>query len=180
MSTYNIEMNSYNGSTYDQLYPRTYLSNILDWTSSIYSKTEVDNLISPINSSVSNIDIQCQELTRISIGSESSGSFVMPETVNNCFLVVFCGSFNSGYQSSGLSIYTSSSLSGTAIVTSGTNGTYSVFFQGTGVSVQDSGRFGEANYCTIDEIRDIFARTYYYRNNDNGSTLYVYGYSLVK
>ena len=51
MSQYNIEMNTYNGSTYDQLYPKTYLSNVLDWSSTIYSKTEVDNII---NSNIEN------------------------------------------------------------------------------------------------------------------------------
>ena len=57
MSQYNIEMNTYNGSTYDQLYPKTYLSNVLNWSNTIYSKTEVDNIIN------SNIENAKEDLT---------------------------------------------------------------------------------------------------------------------
>ena len=45
MSQYNIEMNSFNGSSYDQLYPQTLLNNISDWANNIYSKTEIDNVL---------------------------------------------------------------------------------------------------------------------------------------
>ena len=50
MSTYNIEMNTYNGTTYDQIYPQTLLNNIVDWSNSIYSKNEVNNLINTFKS----------------------------------------------------------------------------------------------------------------------------------
>ena len=41
MAQYNIEMSSYNGASYDQLYPKTLLANVSDWNNSIYSKSEV-------------------------------------------------------------------------------------------------------------------------------------------
>ena len=49
MSQYNIEMNSYDGSQYNQLYPKTLLNNISDWSSMLYSKDEVDSKISSVN-----------------------------------------------------------------------------------------------------------------------------------
>lgn len=48
MSTYNIEMNTYNGSTYDQLYPITSINNV----------TDLSNQLSAINSSIENIQSQ--------------------------------------------------------------------------------------------------------------------------
>lgn len=45
MAQYNIEMNSYNGSQYNKLYPRTLLNNVTDWNGSIYSKSEVDGFV---------------------------------------------------------------------------------------------------------------------------------------
>ena len=53
MSTYNIEMNSYNGSNYDVLYPKTVLNNITNWNSNIYSKAQIDSTISDINDKIS-------------------------------------------------------------------------------------------------------------------------------
>lgn len=55
MAQYNIEMNSYDGSQYNQLYPRTLLNNVTDWNGSIYSKSEVDSTINSINTKISNI-----------------------------------------------------------------------------------------------------------------------------
>ena len=52
MSQYNIEMNSFNGSSYDQLYPQTLMNNISDWKENIYSKSETDNFINSINLNV--------------------------------------------------------------------------------------------------------------------------------
>lgn len=53
MATYNIEMNTLNSSgVYDQLFPRTYLTNVLDWSNTIYSKTEVDNSINSLKTSI--------------------------------------------------------------------------------------------------------------------------------
>ena len=55
MSTYNIEMNYFNGSGYDQLYPRTNMSNISDWNSYVYSKNQVDEDISSLNSTIGSL-----------------------------------------------------------------------------------------------------------------------------
>ena len=52
----NIEMNYFNGSGYEQLYPRTNMSNISDWNSYVYSKSQVDNTVSGINNSIEDIN----------------------------------------------------------------------------------------------------------------------------
>ena len=41
----NIEMNYFNGSGYEQLYPRSKMSNISDWNSYVYSKDEINQFI---------------------------------------------------------------------------------------------------------------------------------------
>ena len=46
MATYNIQMEYFNGSSYDTLQPQTILNNIIDWASNLYSQTEVNNLLS--------------------------------------------------------------------------------------------------------------------------------------
>ena len=43
MSQYNIEMNSYDGSQYNQLYPQTLLNNVTDWSNILYTKNEINN-----------------------------------------------------------------------------------------------------------------------------------------
>ena len=57
----NIEMNYLNGSGYEQLYPRTNMSNISDWNSYVYSKAQVDGNISSVNNSLS---VQIEEITK--------------------------------------------------------------------------------------------------------------------
>lgn len=56
MSTYNVEMSYFNGSGYDQLYPRSKMSNISDWNSYVYSKSQVDSNISSINGRIDTIN----------------------------------------------------------------------------------------------------------------------------
>ena len=53
MSQYNIEMNLYDGSSYNQLYPQTLLNNVIDWGNNLYNKEEIDNQISEINNEFS-------------------------------------------------------------------------------------------------------------------------------
>ena len=48
MAQYNIEMNSYDGSQYNQLYPQTLLNNITDWAQNIYNKSETNDQINTI------------------------------------------------------------------------------------------------------------------------------------
>ena len=54
MATRNIEMNYFNGSSYDQLYPNTVMSNVSDWGNYVYSKSEVDGSIGEINAKLNN------------------------------------------------------------------------------------------------------------------------------
>lgn len=78
MANYNIEMNYYNGNSYDILQPKTILNNISDWQNNIYNKTEIDNKIQQetqnINSQIENINSKMEDydnsftlLQRISI-----------------------------------------------------------------------------------------------------------------
>ena len=52
---YNIQMNYYDGSSYQELYPRTLLSNVSDWRNSIYNKTEVDSIKSTLQNNINNV-----------------------------------------------------------------------------------------------------------------------------
>lgn len=54
MSIYNIEMNYFNGTEYDQLKPNTVMNNISDWNDYIYSKNEVDESIETISDKINN------------------------------------------------------------------------------------------------------------------------------
>ena len=84
MSTYNIEMNSYNGTSYDQLYPKTLLENVSDWNNSIYSKEELDSTISNIQNNITSLNNKkFSQLvsTRISISAPGTNGTV--RLVNN-------------------------------------------------------------------------------------------------
>lgn len=115
MSTYNVEMSYFNGSGYDQLYPRSKMSNISDWNSYVYSKSQVDSNISSINGSINTInnnisDIQ-NDITTISnnyivqeIGEYNLTSVITPIFNINNYLpeydfiimqVTECSSFDS-------------------------------------------------------------------------------------
>ena len=50
----NIEMNYYNGTDYEILYPSVMMNNIGDWQSNVYSKAETDN---KIDEKISNIQL---------------------------------------------------------------------------------------------------------------------------
>ena len=50
----NIEMNYYNGTDYEILYPSVVMNNIGDWQSNVYSKAETDN---KIDEKISNIQL---------------------------------------------------------------------------------------------------------------------------
>lgn len=62
MSQYNIEMNSFNGSSYDQLYPKTVMNNISDWKDNVYSKGETDSLLNSINSNINSMQSSISNL----------------------------------------------------------------------------------------------------------------------
>ena len=55
MAIRNILMNYYNGNGYDELYPQTTLSNVSDWESNLYSKTEVDKIKNSLETSINSM-----------------------------------------------------------------------------------------------------------------------------
>lgn len=78
----NIEMNYFNGSSYEELYPQTNLSNILDWNGQIYSKLEIDSKISPINDSIAFLQENLSPIKFVSIVTESPFSLTKNQYVN--------------------------------------------------------------------------------------------------
>ena len=52
MASYNIEMQYYNGSSYDTLYPNIPISAVSDWEDNVYSKNEINNKIGNANYSM--------------------------------------------------------------------------------------------------------------------------------
>ena len=52
----NIEMNYYNGSAYEVLYPQTLLNNVENWEQNIYSKAQIDSKINSINNEINNLE----------------------------------------------------------------------------------------------------------------------------
>ena len=57
---YNIQMNYYDGSSYQELNPRTLLANVSDWRNSIYNKTEVDSIKSTLQGNIDNVENSLQ------------------------------------------------------------------------------------------------------------------------
>ena len=55
MANYNIEMNYYNGGSYDTLYPNIPISAVNDWSNNIYNKTQIDGFVSNLNSQISSV-----------------------------------------------------------------------------------------------------------------------------
>ena len=184
MAQYNIEMNSFNGSQYNQLYPQTLLNNIMDWSNTIYNKTETDGFISTINSSISQINnsvstlnIKQETIARVNISETSKSSFVVPSTIEDCFLVALHSDIRNGYSSGGLNIYTSSSMSSTPFISSGSLGLTWLCFQDINICIYDAGGFNSERGANIEEDNKLTARTYYYSSGDSG-VLYIYGYKL--
>lgn len=82
MSIYNIEMNSFNGSSYDVLYPRTVLNNVTDWANSIYSKSQVDSQISQIENNISNLqNNSLEEIFGVYFNLANGTSVVLDKTL---------------------------------------------------------------------------------------------------
>lgn len=69
----NIEMNYFNGSSYDQLYPNTVMSNVNDWGNYVYSKSEVDGSIGSVNSNISSINSNLTKQINTINGKINSG-----------------------------------------------------------------------------------------------------------
>ena len=89
----NIEMNYFNGSGYEQLYPRTNMNNISDWNSYVYSKSQVDSTVSGINQQISNINNSVSTIEN-NISSISNtykitkiGNYVLTRVVSRLFRI---------------------------------------------------------------------------------------------
>lgn len=105
MSTYNIEMNYFNGSGYDQLRPRTILNNVTDWSNTLYNKTQVDSKINTLKSTVDDLS---DSIDNISSGkvipwtSFKSVSIVQKNlsigTSGRTFTVSIPGNYRSDYE----------------------------------------------------------------------------------
>ena len=93
MANYNIEMQYYNGSSYDVLYPNIPLSNVNDWEDNVYSKTEIDSTISSINNSINNISLSWDlYLTFDLYGiNQSTNSLSISFSDLFCFYIYFSG-----------------------------------------------------------------------------------------
>ena len=88
MAQYNIEMNSYDGSQYNQLYPRTLLNNVTDWSNTLYTKTEIDNqkneIMNAINeTSPENGDLLTSAEIQLNTSSIRSDRITLPKNVRS-------------------------------------------------------------------------------------------------
>ena len=188
MAQYNIEMNSYDGSQYNQLYPRTLLNNVTDWRNTLYNKTETDALLSSINTNIESINTNIESInlepltiTSVFISGESEGSFIMPGTINDCFMVFFkCTGPTSGYSTAGLVIYLNSSHS-SELVRGGRSGLLACYFMQTEMILINDSSLNDSSTTLRGSGIEPSNRTYYYKNySSNGGTLYIYGYRLIK
>ena len=68
---YNIQMNYYDGSSYQELNPQTTLNQISDWTNSIYSKNEIYSR-NEIDDKLNNISIKPKFYSGTYIGNGGS------------------------------------------------------------------------------------------------------------
>lgn len=181
MAQYNIEMNSYDGSQYNQLYPRTLLNNVTDWSSNIYNKSETDSLLSSISTNIESINLEPLTITSVYISGESEGSFIMPGTINDCFMVFFkCTGPTSGYNTAGLVIYLNSSHS-SELVSGGRSGLLACYFMQTEMILINDSSLNNSSTTLRGTGIEPSNRTYYYKNySSKGGTLYIYGYRLIK
>lgn len=88
MARYNIEMNQFDGSQYNQLYPRTLLNNVTDWSNTLYTKTEIDNqkneIMNAINeTSPENGSLLASAEIQINTSRLSSDKIVLPKPLRN-------------------------------------------------------------------------------------------------
>ena len=93
MASYNIEMQYYNGSSYDVLYPNIPLSSVSDWEDNVYSKTEIDSTISSINDSINNISLSWDSYLTFGLYgiNQSTNSLSISFSDLFCFYIYFSG-----------------------------------------------------------------------------------------
>lgn len=91
MANYNVEMNSLNSSgNYDVLYPRTLLSNVQDWSTNLYSKSEVDSqIVSNINTLVPALGLtKLKQIVATESLTGNRGTVIMPENNTNYTMLI--------------------------------------------------------------------------------------------
>ena len=118
MANYNIQMEYFNGSSYDILQPQTILNNITDWASNLYSRTEVNNLLSQKanSSTVSSLETIVNNM-RISFGSYiGTAEEISTDEGNTSWVTIQCG-FRPTF------VYIEDSVRGTNESASSTNST---------------------------------------------------------
>ena len=160
MSQYNIEMNSYNGRSYDALYPKTILNNVSDWSNNIYSKSQIDSTINTINSSISENKNKIEELDSIMDQNNftlfKSGTYNQPTTYGNTsssqhYTTLLASPWRELYEDAVIFIY---------------NGTYSSYGYSSdnifSLNVSTTGERGETCSC-------FFYTDYDGRGNKSGS-----------
>ena len=81
MANYNIQMQYFNGSEYDVLYPNIPLSAVNDWNDNIYSKNEINNKIGNANYSMNLIGTYIVKSSR----NDTGGSTSLPNIFNTIF-----------------------------------------------------------------------------------------------
>ena len=104
----NIEMNYFNGSGYEVLYPQTNLANVLDYSNYLYNKTEIDskvgdlsNRISSVETEMGNIDTTIEDkiseldsfsifsvVLNINFSSATSGNVTLNKKVADCNTII--------------------------------------------------------------------------------------------
>ena len=90
MASYNIEMQYYNGSSYDTLYPNIPISAVSDWEDNVYSKNEINNKIGNANYSMNLIGTY-----NLSAKATNSGGRVM--IADNVYEGLFEGIYDGFY-----------------------------------------------------------------------------------
>lgn len=95
MANYNIQMQYFNGSSYDVLLPQTILNNISDWNNILYSQSQINDLlnqkanssqidslqsqITSLNNNIGGLGIRAGTTTYESVEAHTYGSW---KTVN--------------------------------------------------------------------------------------------------
>ena len=77
MANYNIEMQYYNGSEYDVLYPNIPISAVSDWNDNVYSKDEINNKIGNASYSMDLFGTYIVTATK----TDTGGSTLLPDNL---------------------------------------------------------------------------------------------------
>ena len=191
MSTYNIEMNTYNGSTYDQLFPKTLLNNISDWSSNIYSKSEVNSIQSSLTetitsnnnellSQIQNKKIIIDTILTVRLSATGSGnlidvmqSFIVPKVSYDYFQITI-------YSNTRVNIYDRKSSNADSIINDDGKICLGIFCHPMkyAISQHDGGYEHNYAYMTYYNSNKLFSTTnnttLYYTSGGSGY-LYFYG-----